>query len=1224
MKITKKIKKQAVRVYTKFKISAATFSFMAGLGITNLYAQGGGPVPPCLPQYTANNNNVCGTQDVLSNIPTITCGQSTNNVWFRYRDVNGSPILKAEVIEFPSAANAHKTKVRVKKCNNTAFMSAGKMWVHDPMGYSYCQSFSAGASFVDIYIPARLYPAGENTTFQAMLDSNSGDKFVSQSFSINFNAKPCKIYPQQNEQNVPIMGVNLQWEALITPSPNLWKYVVFWRKKGIGSYTQQEIIGANNNTFSLPTLEYSTEYEYNIVSFFGSVSTPHLNETFTFKTMQDPNPVVCYPEIEYRDPWEWDTPIAHYRVLNCADDIAYLENPDDPAWIDSLKYNAATGNVEVYLKPNETLNYRYATLRIYTNKGKRWIWQVVQKPIEFSQIVMQRTTDEVICGIISPLQIEANCVFDNNDYFITVVAVTEEEPNGIVVGYDFAANMLTNGFQLELPANSQRFSNVKKLRFILQANYGGYPGGSYLQTTESDYFFAGVPSPVFNHQTTLEACENGTYQCRFLSANNAGNFKYRVYDRGAVIDEVNEYFTIPVGTDAIDLVVETFDTDCNTKSQPYNFTITPASKPNVAISLNSSTSVVNQPITVSFSADQAQNANTAPIAYVSFNNGTYTELTNPIVNNAFSYTPTQIGNYKFRLNYRGELCWGEAISDEIVVTDAVIAGTDIYVNASTGNDVSGNGTLTNPYKSLAKGNSQVMEGSALIFKGDFSTESITIDKDITLIGENEPIVGNITVAIGKNVTVGGSFSVKTQLELSNTATMFCIGNTITFKSDATSTAIINTNMTGHIEGEVIIEKFLPNAFHLKQFGSPVQQVLADLPSSSIQMYNESIVTNSIGAGWQNNTDLVSIPGKGYRSNWLAGTQELVFWGTLNNADSYTLPFSRTIASMVGYQGGYNAFANPFQIYLSGLSIFNSNAGKGLGSIIYYTSATSPSAIVFRTWNVLTGVGSNGGTEKIAPNQGFYLRKLTLGTEQIVIGKVNRTTGNSNSFREENLAQPRERVRIEAKSGNEVSDVVLDVWKGSTKGYEAIDQELPTTDEVVANLLYMPDAESKENLLVNEIPKLEGVFPLVINSKGKTTIRITETTGNTKVALFDKQTGEKIDLAFGTDFEFQNLGNSKDRFVLLLGDSVDSYLADNQLVVYPNPATDQVTISTETLQGFENLVRFVQIFDMLGREVYKNSNFEKTLSIDTKNFTSGVYLVKVSGNDKVITKKLVIE
>jgi hypothetical protein len=77
-----------------------------------------------------------------------------------------------------------------------------------------------------------------------------------------------------------------------------------------------------------------------------------------------------------------------------------------------------------------------------------------------------------------------------------------------------------------------------------------------------------------------------------------------------------------------------------------------------------------------------------------------------------------------------------------------------------------------------------------------------------------------------------------------------------------------------------------------------------------------------------------------------------------------------------------------------------------------------------------------------------------------------------------------------------------------------------------------------------------------------------------------------------------------------------------LQVYPNPANAEVTVSLATPLGAGGLE--LVILDMLGREVYKTNNFGGNLTLNTKAFASGTYLVKVNEGGKVMTKKLVVE
>jgi hypothetical protein len=78
-----------------------------------------------------------------------------------------------------------------------------------------------------------------------------------------------------------------------------------------------------------------------------------------------------------------------------------------------------------------------------------------------------------------------------------------------------------------------------------------------------------------------------------------------------------------------------------------------------------------------------------------------------------------------------------------------------------------------------------------------------------------------------------------------------------------------------------------------------------------------------------------------------------------------------------------------------------------------------------------------------------------------------------------------------------------------------------------------------------------------------------------------------------------------------------------LQVYPNPTNAEVTITSAVATSPADGSTLV-ILDMLGREVYKNNNFGGNLTLNTKAFASGTYLVKVNEGGKVMTKKLVVQ
>jgi len=78
--------------------------------------------------------------------------------------------------------------------------------------------------------------------------------------------------------------------------------------------------------------------------------------------------------------------------------------------------------------------------------------------------------------------------------------------------------------------------------------------------------------------------------------------------------------------------------------------------------------------------------------------------------------------------------------------------------------------------------------------------------------------------------------------------------------------------------------------------------------------------------------------------------------------------------------------------------------------------------------------------------------------------------------------------------------------------------------------------------------------------------------------------------------------------------------NNELSIYPNPAIDNVTISLNA--AMQNAQ--VGIYNVFGQKVYSAVLTTKQETINTNQFSSGIYFVKVSNREKTFTKKLIIE
>jgi hypothetical protein len=80
----------------------------------------------------------------------------------------------------------------------------------------------------------------------------------------------------------------------------------------------------------------------------------------------------------------------------------------------------------------------------------------------------------------------------------------------------------------------------------------------------------------------------------------------------------------------------------------------------------------------------------------------------------------------------------------------------------------------------------------------------------------------------------------------------------------------------------------------------------------------------------------------------------------------------------------------------------------------------------------------------------------------------------------------------------------------------------------------------------------------------------------------------------------------------------------QVAAYPNPFTDQVVVSFDLNETSE--VRF-EVYDMSGRQLYNTPEIKmnpgnQNISWNTGNVLPGIYMIKLTLGQDVITKKLV--
>lgn len=79
-------------------------------------------------------------------------------------------------------------------------------------------------------------------------------------------------------------------------------------------------------------------------------------------------------------------------------------------------------------------------------------------------------------------------------------------------------------------------------------------------------------------------------------------------------------------------------------------------------------------------------------------------------------------------------------------------------------------------------------------------------------------------------------------------------------------------------------------------------------------------------------------------------------------------------------------------------------------------------------------------------------------------------------------------------------------------------------------------------------------------------------------------------------------------------------ADNQIMVYPNPASNVLNFASQSLNGFQEIT----IREITGKEIFKRTNSASTGAIDVSSLASGVYFVTLKSDNIVTTKKFIKE
>ncbi len=102
-------------------------------------------------------------------------------------------------------------------------------------------------------------------------------------------------------------------------------------------------------------------------------------------------------------------------------------------------------------------------------------------------------------------------------------------------------------------------------------------------------------------------------------------------------------------------------------------------------------------------------------------------------------------------------------------------------------------------------------------------------------------------------------------------------------------------------------------------------------------------------------------------------------------------------------------------------------------------------------------------------------------------------------------------------------------------------------------------------------------------------------------------------------------NSYNGFRLAEGaEETSEEVIGNSLVLYPNPASDNVTLNYYSVSSQQVVIRIVDITGKI--EIVQQKSVEpgdNYITMDVNNFAKGIYFVEISGNENIVNEKLMI-
>jgi len=351
---------------------------------------------------------------------------------------------------------------------------------------------------------------------------------------------------------------------------------------------------------------------------------------------------------------------------------------------------------------------------------------------------------------------------------------------------------------------------------------------------------------------------------------------------------------------------------------------------------------------------------------------------------------------------------------------------------------------------------------------------------------------------------------------------------------------------------------------------------------------------------------------------LVSTGDISFTGTINT--------SNVTLAMTSNSNGFNLVGNPYTSYVAG----NENA-DGTNNILTINSANLTENTLW-FWNQSTDsynqINQASAAFQIAPAQGFFVS--ASGSVDLSITEAMQSHQGTDNFQR---TTNRPEMNITMTNGTASRDTDIFYIDGTTTGFDngydssifgGATNEFAIYTHAVAN-------GSGRNLGIQSLPpnNYENmIIPVGVNAISGTYITIDASINNfpsgINIYLEDKQDNSftllDADANFSTTLE--NSLSGIGRFYL---HTTSTSLSVNDLTTSNNLSIYNTNRENLRIAGVQNGTATIQLYNILGKEVLRTSFEGKGVNdITLPNLVNGVYIIKLATENRITSKKIIIQ